>query len=135
MIRKWMVKLCLVLACLLALGCAAAEEAPAAHTVEDFSGLWELNTIVEEGLHMNVKAWGLQVLLSLHEDGSAYMIYSVDDIQEMSWRFEDGHAYITGYSAGGEVEMAFYMDGSLILADEVGEMYFSRYVAEEEAAE
>ena len=134
MIRKLLCKLCLVLACILALGCACAEEAPAAYRPEDFSGLWELTTIVEQGLHMNVQAWGLQVLLSLHEDGSAYMIYSVDDIQEMSWRFEDGRAFITGYSAEGEVEMSFYMDGSLILADEIGEMYFSRFVAEEEAA-
>ena len=134
MIRKLLSKFCLILACLLALGCACAEEAPAAYQPEDFSGLWELHTIVEEGLHINVQAWGLQVLLSLHEDGSAYMIYSVDDIQEMSWRFEDGRAFITGYSADGEVEMTFYMEDSLILADEVGEMYFSRFAAEEAAA-
>jgi hypothetical protein len=82
---------------------------------------------------MNVQAWGLQVLLSLHEDGSAYMIYSVDDIQEMSWRFEDGRAFITGYSADGEVEMTFYMEDSLLLTDTVGEMYFSRFVSEEAA--
>lgn len=135
MIRKMIRNFCLVLACLMALGCAAAEGPTAAsYALEDFSGLWELHTIVEEGLHMNVKAWGLQVLLSLHEDGSAYMIYSVDDIQEMSWRFEDGRAFISGYSAEGETELAFYMEDSLILADEVGEMYFSRFVSEEEAA-
>ena len=132
MIRKLMCKLCLVLACLLALGCACAEEAPA-YQPEDFSGLWELTTIVEQGMHMNVQAWGLQVLLSLHEDGSAYMIYSVDDIQEMSWRYEDGRAFISGYSAEGEVEMLFYMDGSLYMVDEIGEMYFTRFTAEEAA--
>ena len=132
MIRKLLCKLCLVLACVLLLGCACAEEAPA-HQPEDFSGLWELTTIVEQGMHMNVQAWGLQVLLSLHEDGSAYMIYSVDDIQEMNWRFENGHAFITGYSADGEVEMTFYMEDSLLLTDTVGEMYFSRFVSEEAA--
>ena len=133
MLRKMTCRLCLLLACLLLLGCAAAEEAPAAYVPEDFTGLWELSTIVEEGMHMNVSAWGLKILLSLHEDGNAYMIYSVDDIQEMHWRFEDGRAYISGYSAAGEVEMSFYMDGSLVLADEVGEMYFSRYQVEEAA--
>lgn len=135
MLRKLICKLCLVLACLLALGCAAAEEATVAYTLEDYAGLWELTTIVEQGMHMNVQAWGLQVLLSLHEDGSAYMIYSADDVQEMSWRFEDGRAYITGYSSMGETEMQFYEDGSLYLSDVVGEMYFQRFVPEEEAAE
>ena len=126
MIRKF----CLILACIFALfSVAAAEEAPV-YQIEDFAGEWQLSIIVESGQHMNLQAWGIIVTLNLNEDGTAFMDYGDDNPTEMSWRFEDGRAFITGYSAEGEIEMSFYEDGSLRLADEIGEMYFLRPVEE-----
>lgn len=127
-------KFCLILACLLALcGMAAAETAPA-YVFEDFSGDWLLNILVQDDYHINMLAWGINIPLALHEDGSATLTYSEDDFTEMTWRFEDGRAFLSGYSADGEIELTFGEDGSLCLADEVGSMYFLRPELEEAAA-
>ena len=123
-------KLCLILACLLALCCAAAAEEAPAYQPEDFIGQWQLTILVEGNQHMNMQAWGIIVSLNILEDGIAAMDYGDGNPTEMSWRFEDGRAYLTGYSAEGEIEITFYEDGSLVLADEIGEMYFERFVEE-----
>ena len=128
-----MKKLCLILACLLALcGMAAAEESPA-YVYEDFAGEWVLNIIVQDDYHMNMQAWGFEILLTLNDDGSAILAYSEDDFSEMSWRFEDGAAYLSGYSTEGEIVLSFGEDGSLCLEDEIGAMYFLRPAVEEAA--
>lgn len=123
-------KLSLVLAILLALCSAAFAEEP--RLFADFSGDWVLNIIVQDNYHMNMQAWGIHIPLTLNEDGTATLSYSEDDATEMTWRFQDGRAFITGYSAEGEIEITFGEDGSLCLADEIGAMYFLRPVAAEE---
>ncbi|MBQ8507485.1 MAG: hypothetical protein IJ466_08675 [Clostridia bacterium] len=126
-------KLCLVLACLLALSSIAFAEETPAYVAEDFSGEWLLNILVQDDYHMNMQAWGFHILLTLNDDGAATLAYSEDDSTEMSWRFDAGRAYITGYSADGEIEITFGEDGSLCLADEIGAMYFVRPAVEDAA--
>ena len=121
-------KICLLLACVLALSSFAwAEEAPAAYTAEDFLGEWELYILVSEGMHMNMISWGISIGMTVNEDGTAVIAYSDDSSTEMTWRIdEDGRAWLAGYSPDAEVEMGFAEDGSLFFGDEIGDMYFLR---------
>lgn len=121
-------KICLLLACVLAFcGIACAEEAPAAYTAEDFLGEWELYILVSEGMHMNMTAWGISIMMHVNEDGTAVIVYDEDSSTEMTWRIdEDGRAWLAGYSPDAEVEMGFAEDGSLFFGDEIGDMYFLR---------
>lgn len=118
-------RICLLLACILALcGVACAQEA-AMFTPEDFLGEWELSIVVSEGMHMNMQAWGFIALMRFEEDGSALLRYPDESFAEMSWRIDEaGRAWLGGYNPEAEVEMGFAEDGSLFFGDEIGQMYF-----------
>lgn len=121
--------LCLLLVCLLTLGGLCCAEEEQSYLFEDFSGEWLLEIVVQDGYHMSMQSWGLEIPLLLAEDSSAALTFAENDVLEMSWRFEDGHAYLSGYSADGEIEIL--LDGrNLCLIDEIGEMYFVRPEAE-----
>jgi len=119
-------KICLLLACVLALSSFAwAEEVPAAYTAEDFLGEWELYILVSEGMHMNMISWGISIGMTVNEDGTAVIAYSDDSSTEMTWRIEENTALLTGY-AEEDVEMVITDNGFLDIEDEIGKMHFSR---------
>ena len=128
-------KIALLLACVLALcSFGFAEEEKTVFAPEDILGEWELYILVSEGMHMNMTAWGISIIMTVNEDGTAVIDYGDDSFTEMTWRIdEDGRAWLTGYSPDADVEMGFAEDGSLFFGDEIGEMYFLRPEAEEAA--
>lgn len=138
-----MKKLSLILAFVLLLcGFACAQELPAADdsadaqkvfTAEDFAGLWILEYVISGGGSADPDDYGMNVTITLAEDGSAELNYDGDVDPNLSWRFEDGRAWIIGY-AEEDVEMVIDEIGRLAIIDRIGEMYFARPVAEAEEA-
>jgi len=133
-----MKKLSLILAILLALcACACAEGVQAEKYVpvaeEDLQGQWNLEYVTTEGYMVQAKAYGMVVTLNLYEDLTADMDFDGDVLEDMSWRVEEGHGYITGYTPDGEVELLLTREGVLEITDEIGSMFFTRPA--EEAAE
>lgn len=116
---------CLLLVCLLTLGGLCCAEEAQSYLFEDFSGEWLLEIVVQDGYHMSMQSFGLEIPLSLGEDGAAALTFAENDVLEMSWRFEDGRAYLSGYSSDGEIEILLD-ERNLCLIDEIGEMYFIR---------
>ena len=125
-------KLSLILALLLALCSFALAETPeAAVAAEDFQGIWNLQYAVADGIQVSTAAYGLTVVLTLNEDGSALLDYGDGSAIQMSWRFEENEAWLTGYSEA-DVQMVIAEDGSMNIEDEVGLMHFVRPVEETE---
>lgn len=122
-----MKKLCLILALLLALcSFAFAEEAAPALTAGDIQGLWNLEYVTAEGYMVNAKTYGLIVTLNLYEDGTSDMDFAGDVLSDMTWRIEEGHAWLTGYNADGDVELLLREDGALEITDAIGTMILTR---------
>ena len=122
-----MKKLCLILVLLLALCAAAfAEEAAPALTAEDVQGLWTLEYVTAEGYMVSAKTYGLLVTLNLYEDGAADMDFAGDVLSDMSWRIEEGRAWLTGYNADSDVELLLREDGALEITDAIGTMILTR---------
>ena len=138
MIRKLVfAALLLLLACLLCACGEPAVPAPTAAPTVDVSsldpntlegklaGVWLVETASAEGMRMDMSQYNLRVTLTLNPDGSAAMDYNGEIDGSMSWRVENGKAYLTGYSESGEVEINVREDG-LIITDEIGSMYLAR---------
>lgn len=126
--------LSLALVLLMALcACACAESDPAPALVhEDLAGTWNLEYVTSNGFMVQAEAYGLLVTLDLNEDGAAGMDFS-GEVLEMTWRIEDGRAYLTGYTPDGDVEVLLSEAGVLEITDEVGSMFFTRPTEETEA--
>lgn len=131
-----MKKISLILAILLALcACACAESVQEEKYIQvteaELQGLWNLEYVTTDGYMVQAKTYGMIVTLSLFEDLTAEMDFDGEVLGDMSWRTEDGHGYITGYTSDGEVELLLTKDGVLEITDEIGSMFFTRPVEEE----
>ena len=60
---------------------------------EDFTGVWYVQSIVQNGIEMDgstITAMGMNMTLTLNEDGTATIEMPTQDPQEGVWSFEDG---------------------------------------------
>jgi len=123
-------KLSLILAIIFALcACAfaeteAVEAAPI--TEEQLLGLWQMEYITAEGYMITANGYGMTVILSINEDGTAEMDFDGEIADGMGWYIEDGKAFITGYNPEEDVEMMISEYGVLEITDEYGSMFFIR---------
>ena len=130
-----MKKLSLILAVILAMcACAFAETAQEtiALTEADLMGVWNMEYTTADGYMVTADAYGITVLLTLAEDGSAALDYNGEPGGEMSWYIQDGHAYISGYNPEADVEILLNEYGVLEITDAIGSMFFTRPEAEAE---
>ena len=96
---------------------------------EDIAGTWYISKMVQSGIEMDassIAAMGMNMILTLNEDGTAVMEMSgsLEEAEEGTWSFEDG---IIDFGA----EMTYtFEDGLLSLAQDDALIVFSREAAE-----
>ena len=123
-----MKKLCLALAVLMALCACAFAQTQAELTEADLTGLWNMEYVSAEGFMVDAQTYGIAVVLTIDEDGSALLEYNGEPDAPMGWYVADGRAYISGYNPQKDVEILLSEDGVLEITDEVGSIFFTRSV-------
>lgn len=112
--------LAMLLAAVMLLGCMTLAVAEAL----DVTGTWYLNKLVADGMTLNAADLGMNLMLTLNEDGTAVSsVVGVEDEGVGSWAMTDGALTVTIDEDTLEVAV---VDGSLVIEDDGAQMVFTR---------
>ena len=106
---------------------AGAELETVHASFEDFVGTWTATVMETEGMRLNVADLGLEMTLTLGEDGTA-TLFSFGEEDTAAWTYADGAADVDGTA------VVMTADGSLCMAEESDRIFFVRGEAGESPA-